>query len=386
VKFSSFDPTGCHFPRPYVAVLPAFPSGMPGLCRSTIYRSTFLEQQCASYSLGRYALTEALRSLGVGPGKTVLIPAYHCRTMIDPVLRLGGKVMLFPLQQDLTPDWPELDACVSSCGKETVLLLPHYFGFPQPVKEVSAWCKRHQVAYVEDCSHAMFGEYDGKPIGSFGDRSFASPYKFFATEDGGVLRGVSPDTAAPLFKPGMGAELKAVWRSFEKFVQQRRRRLPMLESDGGFSCGTDAVKEEAGVSRHYDPAVEQMQALRWSRLSLRLSSIDRISVVRRQNYLAWIDAVSNMPGCRPLFQELPVGVVPYMFPLWLDHPEHAFFRLKRAGLPVFRWDDLAIGGCQISGLARLSLIHLPCHQGIGSAEMNWMVQVLRHSLTEHGAV
>lgn len=356
---------------------------MPGLCSTKNYRSAFFETECASYSLGRYALTAALRSLGVGPGKTVLIPAYHCRTMIDPVLRLGARVMLFPLRQDLTPDWAALDACMSGCEGVTALLLPHFFGFPQPIAAVQAWCGRHQIAYVEDCSHALFGEYDGKPMGSFGDCAIASPYKFFASENGGLVRGIAADTS--LHRPvySMREELKAIWRSLEKFVLYRRKRLHTSGiEDAGFPCGTDTIKEDAGISRQYDPTVEYVQALRWSRLTLRLSSIDRLSTARRGNYQAWLEAVKGLQGCRPLFEALPESVVPYMFPLWLDNPERVFFRMKRAGIPIFRWDELAVSRCEVSGRARLSLIHLPCHQGIGKREMCWMVEVLRCSLAE----
>jgi perosamine synthetase len=384
LQYWCFDPTGCDFPRPSVPVLPAFPAGMPGLGRSEKFRSDFLETPCESYSLGRYALAAALRSLGVGPGKTVLIPAYHCRTMIDPVLRLGGNVVLFSLRPDLTPDWTDLDACMSKCGQATALLLPHYFGFPQPIEDVRGWCERHRVAYVEDCSHAMFGLYDGKPIGSFGDYAVASPYKFFASEDGGLLRCASHARASrPL--PGMGEELKAVWHSLEKLTLRQRKRSSMSMEDMESPCWTDEITEE-GISRQYNAESERIQALRWSRWTMKLSSIDRLSAARRRNYLAWLEAVSGLPGCHPLFECLPDSVVPYMFPLWLDNPESVFFRLKRARLPIFRWDELAVSNCQVSRSARLGLIHLPCHQGIGKSEMDWMVEVLRRSLrTQAGA-
>lgn len=361
---------------------------MPGLCNTEKYRSAFLGTECASYSLGRYALTAALRSLGVAPGKTVLIPAYHCRTMIDPVLHLGARVMLFPLRQDLTPDWAALDACMSGGDGVTALLLPHYFGFPQPIDAVRAWCTHHQVAYVEDCSHALFGEYNDKPIGSFGDRAIASPYKFFASENGGLLRGIAADASLPRPVSSIREELKAIWRSLEKFALYRHRRELLHHSgieDAGFPCGTDTIKENAGISRQYDPTMENVQALRWSRLTLRLSSIDRLSMARRRNYQAWLDAIATMPGCHPLFEALPESVVPYMFPLWLDNPERVFFRMKRAGMPIFRWDELAVSRCKVSDRARLSLIHLPCHQGIGKREMCWMVEVLRRSLAEQTA-
>jgi hypothetical protein len=367
-------------------VLPRFPAGIPGYGKSTRHRSGFLEGKTASYSHGRYALTAVLRSLGVGRGKTVLIPAYHCRTMIDPVLRLGATVVLFPLLPDLTPDWPRLDACVAASGQPVALLLPHFFGFPQPVARVRAWCNKNGVAYVEDCSHALFGELGGKPIGSFGDCAIASPYKFFACEDGGLARGAKAGGASVRPAPKLEAELRGVWRSMQKLLQGVGKPLSRtVADDEAKPCGVDVILDEEGISSQYDPASEERQALRWSRLVMKGSSIDRIAHARRRNYLVWLEAVSDMRGCRPLFPILPDTVVPYMFPLWLDDPARAFFRLKRAGLPIFRWDELAVSDCAVSRSARLGLIHLPCHQGVGQSEMNWMLEVLRRSMNEQRA-
>jgi perosamine synthetase len=386
LQYWRFDPAECRFPRPQVPVLPSFPAGMPGLGKSTWHRSSFLGGQSASYSRGRYALTAVLRSLGVGLGKTVLIPAYHCRTMIDPVLRLCGTPVLFPLQPDLTPDWAGLDACVAASAQPVALLLPHFFGFPQPVEQVRAWCDQNGVAYVEDCSHALFGELGGKPIGSFGDAAIASPYKFFACEDGGLARGAKV-SGSPRPAPRLEDELRGVWGSMQKLLRGAGKKLTRtVADDEAKPCGVDVILDEVGISSQYDSASEARQALRWSRLIMNGSSIDRISLARRRNYLAWLAAVSDVRGgCRPQFPILPDTVVPYMFPLWLDDPARVFFRLKRAGLPIFRWDELAVSNCAVSRSARLGLIHLPCHQGVGQAEMDWMLGVLHRALQGRGA-
>ena len=62
-----FDPSPCGFPKPRAPLLPV---GLDG----------------------------------IGPGSALLAPAYHCRTMLDPALALGGEVMLYPLAPDLAPD------------------------------------------------------------------------------------------------------------------------------------------------------------------------------------------------------------------------------------------------------------------------------------------
>ena len=359
---------------------------MPGLGKSTRHRSGFLDGRSASFSHGRYALAAVLRSLGIERGKTVLVPAYHCRTMIDPVVRLGGTVEFFPLQADLTPDWTRLDACIASAVQPVALLLPHYFGFPQSADQVRTWCDQHGVAYVEDCSHALFGEIDGKPIGSFGDVAIASPYKFFASEDGGLARSMKDGLPAIRPAPALADELRAIWRSMEKLLQGVGRQLPgaVLKEDPT-PCWRDETREETGISAQYDSASEARQALRWSRLVMKGSSIDRIAQARRRNYQTWLTAVSGLPGCRPQFPILLDTVVPYMFPLWLENAEQIFFRLKRVGVPIFRWDELAVSDCEVSRQARLSLIHVPCHQGIGQSEMSWMIEMVRRALNEREA-
>ena len=40
---------------------------------------------------------------------------------------------------------------------------------------------------LEDCAHAFFGEYENRPLGSFGDYAIASTMKFFPTSEGGCL-------------------------------------------------------------------------------------------------------------------------------------------------------------------------------------------------------
>jgi dTDP-4-amino-4,6-dideoxygalactose transaminase len=324
-----------------------------------------------------------LKSLGVGRGSVVLIPAYHCRTMIDPVLRLQGTVALYPLQADLTPNWSWLDARMTVTPRPSVFLLPHFFGFPQPVARIKAWCAEHGVSYVEDCSHALFGEVGGAPLGSFGDCAIASPYKFFASEDGGWALGLDSAAGGGPQSPRLEDELRGMWHSFGKLrASVRRTSPPPHEVQAVESYWNDGILDEEGFSRQYEPTLEGRQALRWSRLVAKLSSVDRIADARRRNYSTWLEAVRNVAGCRPLFPALPDSVVPYMFPLWLDGAERPFAILKRAGVPIFRWDELAVSDCAVSRAARLGLIHLPCHQGIGKAELAWMVEVLRAAVME----
>jgi len=51
------------------------------------------------------------------------------------------------------------------------------------------------------------------------------------------------------------------------------------------------------------------------------------------------------------------------------------------GVPVWRWDEMAISNCSVADDYRLHLLHLPCHQSLGEEEMAWMVAAVRIVLT-----
>ena len=99
------------------------------------------------------------------------------------------------------------------------------------------------------------------------------------------------------------------------------------------------------------------------------TNTQRLAERRRAHYEQWVKAVAGLPHCRPLFAELPAHCVPYMFPLVIDYPEPHFFVLKHLGVPIWRWDDMAVSGCAVAAQYRL---HLPCHQERTAEQMAWM--------------
>jgi hypothetical protein len=78
-----------------------------------------------------------------------------------------------------------------------------------------------------------------------------------------------------------------------------------------------------------------------------------------------------------LLPELPDGIAPYMFPLRVFDPAPLFHPLKRLGLPIWRWDDMAASDCPVSRDYRQGVFHLPCHQALDDAQMHWMTTLLR---------
>jgi perosamine synthetase len=62
-----------------------------------------------------------------GPTGALLAPAYHCRTMLDPALALGGAFALYLLNADLTPQLVSIKALVAQHSPRiTALVVTHY--------------------------------------------------------------------------------------------------------------------------------------------------------------------------------------------------------------------------------------------------------------------
>ena len=97
---------------------------------------------------------------------------------------------------------------------------------------------------------------------------------------------------------------------------------------------------------------------------------------RRAHYQQWADAVAGLPGARALFPVLAPDCAPYMFPLEINMPNPSFFLLKQAGLPIWRWDDMAVSDSDVANRYRSHLLHLPCHQDLTAEQMGWMTTLV----------
>ena len=50
----------------------------------------------------RNGIYHGLAALGVKPGDNVLVPAYHCTSLVEPILKYGSEVKFYDINLDLT--------------------------------------------------------------------------------------------------------------------------------------------------------------------------------------------------------------------------------------------------------------------------------------------
>lgn len=350
---------------------------------------------------GRAAIALGLELLGVGPGHKVLVPTYHCPTMIAPIVKLGGEPVFYPLTPMGRPDLEFILG--SNIQSSTAMLVPHYFGLPQPLRELRAFCDRYGIALIEDCAHAFFGEVDDRPVGQWGDVAIASITKFFPLPEGGVLtvNAGGERLGLPTLSPRTIQEnCKAVADILE--VATRHQRLPAL-LNGALNVVFGLKRSVRALTRRSSPdfpspasidtatlqtAPPGMQScdLAFARkgavsvCSRLIHSTDttRIADARRANYIRLAERLSGHERISPLFPLLPTGAVPYVFPLRVHAPDDVHRLLKQLGIPVFRWNLIWPGTPSFDNDTGMvwadEVLQLPCHQDLTHHDIERIVR------------
>jgi len=367
------------------------------------YRGSYaslLDMPNIKVSSGRAAIALALQHARVGDGDEVLVPAYHCESMISPIRYVGALPVFYRVTRDTAVDLVDLEAKITP--QTRVILATHYFGFPQAVGKLRELCDRYGILLVEDCAHAFFGTVNGAPIGAFGDYSVGSAMKFFPLFDGGLLASSRHDLSSlRLFHPSLRMQLKGSIAILEYALRYGRLnavRVPLQAAmavkdifwntakrltRNRISHGLSPASSQGGYT--LEPQWINARISRISELILSHTRMDRIGDRRRENYELIVTALSGVPGIQPLFSRLPNAVVPLVVPMLLDDPLTAFSSLKNAGVPIWRFGeylDPAIDDTVCTNAAFLSkhVLQFPCHSELRRDEIDWMIATIRAHL------
>lgn len=351
---------------------------------------------------GRIAIALALREMNIGPGDSVLVPSFHCASMIEPVTWAGATPVFYRIKADTSIDLDDIAAKLDSSTR--VLMVTNYFGFPQALAAIRAFCDSRGLIMLEDCAHCFLGEYQGKPVGSFGDYAIASSMKFYPIYEGGMLVSARHSLAAvQLQSGGAGFEAKALLNALEDSFAFGRLGmikallwLPLATKDllwrsikARQPSGAPSMvpgSSEGGFS--FDPAWLNKRSSLFSRLMLKLVSRARMGARRRSNYQKIGAALHGMAGCRPLFPSLPEGVYPWVFPLLTENSQPIFNTLKSQGVPIIRfgeylWPGVDASVCANSVALSQRVMSFSCHQELREEELDWMIAKIKDALHMH---
>lgn len=345
---------------------------------------------------GRAAIYQALLQLKLPPDSFILIPTYHCPTMVAPVLLAKLNVAYFGLLPSGLPQLDSIDE--STAEKSKAILVPHYFGLGKSLKDVREWCNTRNIALIEDCAHCYFGEAGEKYVGEWGDFATASLSKFLPLPEAGMLAS-STRVINPLLleKPPLKAQVKG-WVDVIELASSNRKffgfrfllknffKLKNIKTKSK-TKPDNAQTEASNMMRDCDMArIEQMPL--WAAIALKATlPRGRIIALRQKNFAHYHKYFINIAGARPLFpysEKSPSPVAPYVYPLWVNDPDNIYQSLRELKLPVFRWDriwhDTPLIPGDVGPLWSHHVLQLLCHQDLDLADIDRTAQAILHLL------
>ncbi len=129
--------------------------------------------EVCSFDSGRSGLYALLKVMSIGAGDEVLLQAYTCVVVPNPVLWCGARPVYVDIDENtLNMDVDDLARKITP--RSRAIIVQHTFGNPAPLDEIMELARRHNLAVIEDCAHALGAEYHGRKLGTFGDAAFFS--------------------------------------------------------------------------------------------------------------------------------------------------------------------------------------------------------------------
>jgi dTDP-4-amino-4,6-dideoxygalactose transaminase len=358
----------------------------------------------------RHGLYHGWRALGLPAGSAVLVPAFVCNSVTEPLLLAGARLVFFGVRGDLSPDLDHAAEAAarawrSSRGRGQVrvraLLWYHYLGFPAGMLEARSFCRERGLFLFEDCAHALPVGGPGRPAGSWGDLAVFSIRKVLPVTNAGALvinnRALLPLPELPWSRPD-GAYVRTL-----RDKELSLRRLDEERGPAGRRLARAALLRHVEyVSRLNSPRRPVREATRRhlhdpdrplqrmarpvapDELSLQVmqnADLAGVARARRRNYRAYLRRIGELA----LFPRLPAGVAPLGFSIRVPDRDAFRLRLARRGVEsTTHWPDWLLPAGARRGFTAArhladTLLTLPCHQGLRPEDVEFACRAVAQS-------
>ncbi len=131
-----------------------------------------------SFNSGRSSLFAILKALNLTEGSEVLLQAFTCNAVPNPILWAGLSPMYVDCDKDFNIDIEEFKKKINysliRTNKRIVLIVQHTFGLPANMNEIMQLATENNIIVIEDCAHALGAKYNNRYVGTFGDAAFFS--------------------------------------------------------------------------------------------------------------------------------------------------------------------------------------------------------------------
>jgi dTDP-4-amino-4,6-dideoxygalactose transaminase len=165
------------------------------------FEAEFADQCGVEHAVGVNSGTSAillgLKSIGIGAGDDVFVPAHTYFASVSPILSLGANPIFVDVDRETyTINTDELDRKVSESTDAEAVIPVHIYGQMAEMERITEIADENDLHIVSDSCQAHFADRDGDKAGSIADVgafSFYPSKNMTVAGDGGML--VTDDAA-----------------------------------------------------------------------------------------------------------------------------------------------------------------------------------------------
>ncbi|WP_102797873.1 DegT/DnrJ/EryC1/StrS family aminotransferase [Bowmanella denitrificans] len=356
------------FPAP-LANASQFPSAsikaVPGFSSAgfSFFRRQKLGDDLLLTKHGRSALGFAATALKRPDRNKVLVPAYHCPALVEPFIWAGYDIVFYPLEKDLS-------VCATTLGnllKEgaTHCVVVNFFGCRKPDGVILEQLASAGIQVIEDYAHGLPAFFSHKDLHPAVAARICSVNKILPSIDGGLLK--MRQLPACRFAPRSGIEELKAWL-YLLGITEKLNRFRVKRDVNAATTTTEAC----GTLRYFDENELTQSGFNSTKLLVTHCNLDWVSKKRRLNYVKLLEALRDSGLGRPLYPELS-DAIPYVLPFLL-YDASSFETIRKQGIQILRWEEVAESDCQVSQHYRTHLIQIPCHQYLNQQEISMIAR------------
>lgn len=136
---------------------------------------------------GTSALEVMFRSLDIGQGDEVIVPALSFVATATAVSLVGATPVFVDVNDEITIDAEKIDEVVT--GKTKAVVAVDFAGTPCEYDDLILKCKKHKIPLLVDGAHSLGSKYKDKSCLCYGLMSTSSFHaaKIFTTVEGGMI-------------------------------------------------------------------------------------------------------------------------------------------------------------------------------------------------------
>ncbi|MEW6235861.1 MAG: DegT/DnrJ/EryC1/StrS family aminotransferase [Candidatus Omnitrophota bacterium] len=343
--------------------------------RTYAFEKAFRDKICAAHVFavcnGTAALHLALAALGIGRGDEVILPSLTFVACANVIVQQCAIPVFTDCcsEEDWTLSPQDIERKITHGAR--AIMAVHYAGFPCRMEEIVPIARRHNLAIIEDCAHALFSIRKGKPCGLWGDIGCFSFFtnKNMTTGEGGMLT-TNDDRLA--------------------------ERIRLMRSHG---MTTLTLDRHRGYARSYD-VVEfgfnyRIDEIRAALGSSQLQRMDSRLLRRKEIYWHYLEKLKDIDGIIIPFQDRTEDNVGYhIFPIYIKKSsirDQLMDALKQEGIqtsihypPIHHFMAYREAGysaeCPLTERLTSGEITLPFYPSMSEEQISIVCESLRRNL------